>query len=81
MQGRYKPFQFGGIEGLVAVGERPGRVLMHLQHYPVGPGGHCGPGQRPHDRRPVPWLGSAITGKWESSLRAGMALISMVFRV
>src|SRR5258708_1921809 len=33
------------------------------------------------ERRPVPWLGSTITGRWLSSLISGTALRSSVFRV
>ena len=33
------------------------------------------------ERRPVPWLGSTITGRWLNSLTRGTALRSSVFRV
>ena len=32
-------------------------------------------------RRPVPWLGSAMTGRWLSLWTTGIAEMSMVFRV
>jgi hypothetical protein len=78
---RHQPLEIIEIEGLGAVlqcGVRAG-VDLDYQSAPAATAAMATGLTRYH--LPVPWLGSAITGRWLSLLITGMALRSMVFLV
>lgn len=69
-------------QGLGAVGEGVLGIVVNLDDQAVGSGGHGGQGQRlyqPADAEA--WLGSTMTGRWDSFFRIGTAEMSRVFRV
>ena len=68
-------------QGLGAVGEGVLGIVVDLDDQAVGSGGHRGQGQRLYQLIPEAWLGSTMTGRWDSFFRIGTAEMSRVFRV
>ena len=71
-----------GRDRLRAVRERAVRVVVHLDHQPVGAHRRRRPRERapPCRAGPVPWEGSTRIGRWESYFTAGTTARSRVLR-